>query len=828
MALTGPGGRENELNQFRTSNMRPNGLLGPDGQPIPVRIESADQSAFPWLSAKRDTPQGESSGFAATLTDQKAIAATVRQVADELRVAADMAKQFQMASQQALTAQRQETRESTRQQREQLDRTLKAIQDALTRDSGSGLSTSSPTGPGEAPRGRHRAQPRPGDAPRVGDPAEHEIPDLDTPEFGGRPASGGSGGGSPPGGGPPPAPPAPPAPPGPPSGSPPRGPGGGPAPTRMSISHALINNLGRVPQVTRMARPFARAFAHGGLGSVATRAMPLLRAAPGLGTAVMAGEIVNDTLEGTTEQVRKNAQYQSMLGGSNFEGLGQRVQEQGYVWGNRLNAFGGGLAEEDARQAFQGVTSLGLRDSERGNALKLVEKNYADLGMDVQSSLKLLEMSAKGANLQFGGLEKSLKSVSLMARATGQNANVLYESFAKNYQLALGMSLGPQAASVAAGMTAATSGMSRDLEGVDTSGQSSYFYKRRLSQLSGMTYGQLETQAARGNTTPLTQAQDRDRTQTASRALQAQGRGAYDLLQQRMREMGGGQKLADSPAELQRVAQDLLMTGIDPQSMKAYMESYGGYKFDANMSDQQITEAFAGWVADPSRGTRGTEAAKAQVDQKDLDLLRESGTKLGYGFMGLGFNEGASEYVRKNYALNPFSSEGVAKNEVLDAYSAHQYQSAKSDPVIEQFIDRVGNRSEIGVEVQTGKGTRVVDQADAIKYYSDQVARGTARFSGGDPDLDGKAIKDVIGSERNVDPKTDSTKDDTERGTSPDQWKKDHPTSASEAKDEQGKVTISLQPGLEKIFNIQTEGAAITDAGAAAGVPPVATGSVPR
>lgn len=868
--------RYRRIEEARTSNMHSSAGRDPDGQepgpggprqpPMRVHIVGADHPYY--------------EGFSSQLSDQRAVVQAAKGITDELRTAATMAAQFRIASSEAQAKQLEAIREVTRVQQEHLTNLMRQVRQG---DTGSGRRRGKG---GAAPREEEPNRPA-GPSTPIGGQYHPDMLDLDDLAAGGtgrptgrrrRPA-----GARPPRGpgGPPPSTPAAPTPddqdPGPQAGDDDRtnfdrqrarwqkehghklSMHGMRRHLRQRIGEGIHDYFGqgtkndgtlhpryddneelthydfqhpdgtwekiakdsrRVPGLTRAA---ASQRAISGVGAAISRggAMAAVRAVPFVGEAVMAAEALNTGAKFVTDQRAENAKYQSIYAGSNLQGMGQRLQEEGFVFGQR---FTGGMTEEQSRQAFQGVSQMGFKGGERSNMLGFASDAYKQLGVDVSTSLQLIQTASSHANTNLIGLHTALQDVGKMARATGQNANVLYQSLAQNYELTAQAGFGVGAAPVAAGMTGIGIGSGRDFANVDASGITSNQMMRRAAAGTGRSATQLGADVARGNTQAYTEGIDKIGKSTNDSYLNSIGAG--DSADKIIQQAGGADAVLNDPGKLRNAAYQFIDQNgsFDAASYKQMMSDTTGIKIN-NITDTEAAE----WALKMRTGkgslTEKTNEAKAKMNQRDLtgadnyqgDSVGKLTNRAMIGSLDRRDVPG-SDFVRNMWSINPFSSEGQQKNTALKAYGALQGDTKKSDPVIESLINSVGNQSDVGIKVSTKDGDKVVPLDEAIKDYSDQLGKGTASVVGGSND--GQQISNFIGAESNIDPSKDSSKSDNQGGVSEDDWKKAHPTDQTAATGETGKVTISPSPELMRLFNFSPSGNAKMEAGASSGVPP--------
>lgn len=802
-------------------------------RPQPVRLESVSSDVVEQFQGigSRQGPQGQnmdpSTQFRSVLTDQAAITASVREITQSLTVAVDMAKQFQlMMVRQADTVRMAQDRQS-----DQLRAVLQAIQDAL--------SNSGNPNP-RAQRGN------PKDPPPSAGPYDDAI-DLDDLLNGGsghpapsgrhrRPDSGGSGGST---------------------GGRRRRPQGPPAPADPSDfnSHTAQDGRGRPIYKSALHRRvgsfvhsnfgagnpnsgamggaisrFAGGFASGGMGMAADTI-------PYVGEVLAAGQVVNGAMSGITDQTKANSYYQSIYGGSNWgTGVENRIAEQGYVWGNRLNAFGGGLNAADASAAFRGVSELGQQGGTRDASLAFIQSSYSKLGMSVQQSLQLVQLSAQGANSTLGGLSTALKGVGQMAAATGQNANALYQNFAQNYAGTLQSGGGANAAALAAGQTALGPGSSRDFASLSTAGINTNFGQRLIAQNAGVGYDKLQAWNALGNSGPYSAAVDKTLGGSAINGLNSLGNANNDLINKLIAQNGGSANVLANNGALSNVALQAMAQGnVDIGNLKSQLQATGLVD-TGHMSDQSILEYALKYKLNPHQYQDAVKANTAKFGQSKLGADGSGDSAFnqhGQGFLDLTSVKGSS-FVQQNYQTDLGADLGLGgganMNDNLKAYTKLQQKTGNTDPVIQDLIKQVGSDSNTGIQVQTADGPKVVSMQDAITTYSDQLAKGTATLVGGDPATSGKTVQEVVGGVESNSTYADSTNSANKGGVDAAQWTKDHPTPASDAAAAGGgTVTVGLTSQAQQLLQlVGTTGSVKQQAAAGAGLPALPSGGLPN
>jgi hypothetical protein len=598
----------------------------------------------------------------------------------------------------------------------------------------------------------------------------------------------------------------------------------------------------------------AQTLQHGGLMAAARRT-------PGLGIAVGTGEAINQGAEWLTNQRAKNSYYQSIYGGSNAgdftggmaalfnggssdttSGLASRMAEEGFVLSNRFS--GGGMTEDMSREAFKGVSQLGYTGDRRNQSLDFMGEQYKNLGMSIQQSLSLVQVSAKYAQGNLQGVSQQLQGVTKAAQRTGQSAAELQQAFIGNYQTALQAGAGGQAAGLAGAMTSITAGASRDLGGFSFGGMfTNPATKYAMGAQVGMTPGQIQSQAGMGNLTPQLLGAQRLTQQFMGSVL---GAGLQQRLDSLMQKAGGKDKVMNSPGTMDDIALQLMSDRTwDVIAVRRALQG-AGITVPDDASDQQVAKFYVSWYAGNNFAGQAKKDAETRSVKPVSDAEWNKQDIGGSGKVG-GMSQFSSDYgnqLNDKYGGNTlldavFNSDSKQEENTgrttLDYYQDFQNTHGhKSDPAIESLIKSFGSDPNIRVRVRSKDGKdKAVTLADAIRYYSDQLSTGSAYIISKNPDTNGKKLSELPGISTDVgvtpgkngvgDSASESTYgDDADKWINDNDFKPESSGDDSGGGDGGGKVTVSLQPEVARLFQFQGSGVNI-DTGPDAR-PPAITG----
>jgi len=626
---------------------------------------------------------------------------------------------------------------------------------------------------------------------------------------------------------------------------------------RVGAANWLNRTLG-TPGVGRHASAAAQQQAAqysriaGGLASGGLRGA--LSRVPAIGWGIAGVEGVNNGMEWLTNQRAANAQYQSVYAGDNVSlgglwsgvgglfggstddrsGVANRMAETGFVLGNRFRP--GGMTEEQSRAAFQGVSSLGFVGDRRDENLQFVQKAYKNLGMNPNETLQYNQLQSQYGQNNLDSLYQSLENVSKAAQRTSQSAETLRKSFVGNYQTALAGGAGASASGLAGAMTMMTAN-NRDLAGV---GYGAGVLTNPVLQYAGagmigMTPGQVQGQAAQGNPFPQLASQQ---ALTSTMLNQSTSAAVKQRLEQLISQKGGRSRVQGSGGAQYDIATDLMQhPEWNTEAVRMALQMAGVSGIDQSSSPEQVAEAYINFAA----GNDFTKQAAGLSDQYSVKMLGKGNESDSFkkfqqdmkdrqtkeGTTGTNWFSSTTSELLSGIGIDTRSDEQTAidqGNATANAYKDLQKNrgdSGLSDPAIEAAISRFGSDPNLKVRVQSKDGDKVVSLADAIKYYPDQLTKGSASIASTDSSLNGKRLSDVTGvKDINVGQMDDSSKSQT-FGDSADQWSKDNPVEGTKQDDSGGggKVTIDLSPAVARYFSVTGTGVNI-DSAAAAGVPP--------
>lgn len=471
------------------------------------------------------------------------------------------------------------------------------------------------------------------------------------------------------------------------------------------------------------------------LGGIAGSLIPEAAAGP-LGWAAAAGAVGYEGIQQVQAQRAANAQYQAVLGGSNFSQFGQRASELGFRMRNL-----GVLSSGQAEQAFMGTTQMGMRGGERDAAITMAVNTYKDLGMSIGQSLEAVNVQAKSGYENFNALEDSLTKVSAAAKATAQNAEAVRESFINTYST-LTQTVGGGAATLgtATSISQMQTGLGRQFANVNFSGMTGQNQMYMMAAQAGMSYNQFLGNSL-GNTSFLPgQINKLQNTILGQAGTQAQAAIGTALKSRQFTSPTG----TLSPSQIQDLTTQLLQNNqLPPVPMIQQQLNLLGID-TSNMSPQQIAEYYVAQQAGQTQLSTNNPAGIRQINAQQQKALQAGSQGVqGAGDINQASGVGALGAAAKKAGIDVGTldvTKGNRSNDLLrQNYLKQVAQTGKNSGLVDQMLRQAGTWGKNLYTVQTAQGAKTVNFHDLITNYSDQAATGAVTVAEG-KDAQGNSI----------------------------------------------------------------------------------------
>lgn len=475
--------------------------------------------------------------------------------------------------------------------------------------------------------------------------------------------------------------------------------------------------------------------AFGGIASAVPELGPMMAGAAAIVGAPIA---IDKGLQFIQNQRQANTQYQSIYGGSNMAGMGQRFRGETF----RLGQLGT-LSDSQAQEAFMGASQTGLQGGARDNATNFIVSQYKKIGMSIKEGVEAVTIAAQTGNSSLTGLAEALDGVTKSAKAAGVNANVARQNFLKIYQDVAQTIPGNQAVGIAGGLASAQTNMGRQMQGADLSGFNKPMTQRLMAAQSGLSYNQYLSQAQGQNganfvagsedkvvlnflktsgmlekfmpyATMVAQAakdrngqpNDDDYNTAVAAALADHNIPDASIISQGLSRLLGITFASDDEAVLFVIKH--LVGQVAPGALGSFNVSNAT---QANQKKSASGQVVQGATPQQVTAIQKTNAKGLNNSQsaKDIQSARDAAGSTDAGWL----SSGNSQTRRANQ--NYYKNNVVNKNE--------------KDPILAELLKRSSSNDLF--TVQTKDGPRDVNMHDLERYYRDQVQAGTVKFATG-------------------------------------------------------------------------------------------------
>ncbi|MGW7100388.1 hypothetical protein [Streptomyces sp. NPDC054838] len=537
-----------------------------------------------------------------------------------------------------------------------------------------------------------------------------------------------------------------------------------------------------------------------GIGSWARSSLPMLGMRVGGPWGAVAGAALSAATQIPAEirsQRDKNAYYQSIEGGSNFDGFGERMSEEAYRW----STFGV-LSSDEARKAFKGVTKLGYNSKVEGgpgrqDALNFVYHGKTAYGATVDESLQELQVASKSALTSFKDLSSALKEVSDSAGKAGVNSQLARAEMTQLLDQAIKGGYGSSAVGVAELEAKTKASYGRSFQDVDVSGRMSIEHAYMASSMAGMSVSDYLTSGP----TAKGMADQKLDNAAIQGVLKA---GVEAWIKDEVAKAGGnvseqvatqiGEELIrrfypnDSPALAQVIGRISGIGGLAQDPVKAatwIVQQYNG----------KGAAATAGSMSAQDKEKEKTASAKNGVRTKTGELMRAPMNERGpdAGKIPLGGDLDKEK-------TGGFLGIGGDNSDAYNAYQDwHKKNGGQEDPVVYALLNKIHGDDKSKVAITTKDGKKVVSLADAIKRHRNELASGKAVVVEGDQA--GKSVAEILGKDK-VDALRDFSSEaqaDEKAGESYSQWEKAH---SKKDKSGEQRLEISLSAEARRLLTV--------------------------
>ncbi|MEU6362278.1 hypothetical protein [Streptomyces albidoflavus] len=533
-----------------------------------------------------------------------------------------------------------------------------------------------------------------------------------------------------------------------------------------------------------------------GVGSWARASLPQVGAALGgpWGAVAGAGLAAATQLPAEIRSQRdKNAFYQSVEGGSNFDGFAERAHEEVYRW----STFGV-LGSEEARKAFKGVTKLGYNSKVEGgpgrqDALNFIYHGKTAYGATVDESLQELQVASKNAQINFKDLSSALKEVSDSAGKAGVNAQMARAEFTQLVDTATKSGYGSSAVGVAELEQKTKDSYGRSFADVDVSDRLSLSHAYMAASVAGMSVSDYLTSG------PTAKGQADQRLDSA--AVQAVLKpGVEEWIKEQIAASGG----SVSEQVATQIGEDLIRTWY-PNDSPALAQVVARLSGNSGLASDPVKAAT--WIVQQFNGKGAGATAKdmtAKEKKKAKDLGKVNGVRRNvgdgerYNVTDSGVDMGLGKLDKES--TGGFLGIGDTPSKAVQAYEEWHEKTDDEDPVIFNLLNAIKGDDKAQVVVSTKDGKKVVSLADAIKRHRNELASGKAVIL--EPgQKQGKSVADIVGKDK-VDPLRDYSKEakrEEKKAPSWRTWEREHTSTDKKGRE---RLEIGLTADARRLLTV--------------------------
>jgi hypothetical protein len=564
----------------------------------------------------------------------------------------------------------------------------------------------------------------------------------------------------------------------------------------------------------------------GGLGDIAGALLPEAAAGPigwGIAGVTAVGAVGLDTAHMIASQRAKNAQFQSVMGGSNLAGMGQRIQSAEFGLSHAFT-----LGSGQAQQAFMDATQMGMRGSERSNALNVAVSSFNSMGASVAQSLAAMNIQAQSGYENFTQLEQSLKAVTAAAKDTAQNANTVRDAFISTLG-AVTQNVGGGAGSTAAATSIATmqAGLGRNLANLGTSGLTDQTRIYMMAAASGKPINQFLADATQTTSGPgsLTSGINSLQKQLFS-GLGGQST-VTNLLKQGYKPGANGKLSPAQIADLTTQAQG----SYAPEPEIAAVMQAAGYD-TSGLSPEAVLQLYTQYLTGGTQLQGTPQAGNQAITGSNLAGLRQAASpQEAAKAMANATAQGGGAFQagqQTTQALSDAAKKAGIKVGRLDAggtigglRSSYLKQVAKTGSNSTIIDNMLQDKSNLGrlFTVRTANGnTTTVNFQDLMAHYSDQLATGGVSYAAGNNAQGESLVGTSVASQYGINETSAYTAagKTTSAGQAAQGKNQDQAAKKWEAK-QQGKstkgsnnITISATPQLAQLLGFAVNGQSVT------------------
>lgn len=565
------------------------------------------------------------------------------------------------------------------------------------------------------------------------------------------------------------------------------------------ISPDQAQSLGRRARAVGNVKELAGAAASGESGAVLKTLTGMLPRGAGMALGVTTGAamLANQAVNFATEQRAANAQWQSILGGSNAEGFRERIRSQMFGFGLK-----GTMGAGEASRLYRGVAETGLRGADRTLAQDFAVDSYKDLGMAVDDSMEIIKIASRTGQESLRGVAEALVDVTKAAREAEVNTDEARKKFTENFAIISETVGGASAAALAGGITTSQAQLGRQFQGVSMGGMLAPNQLRIMAARSGMPFGQLYAATMRrdqAGTQQVASLLGRRLAETAQLNLGSRG---MDIVRRYTDENRSAPNRPLSPAQYEELSALLLeqVPGLDPEVAQQTLASMGMGNVPLPEAIGMLARIQSGDYNPAGEVMERVQNSKAyRVEDRTGGMLedRKGVTDIGDVQEKVGMNRGQAMHTGGRWG--PFGEKKADRARSL--YVKSVQRTGTGSPIIEAAL-KSGFDPSWRFRVQTADGPRVMTFDDLMRFAPDQAARGDVEIVQGRGE--GGTLADVTHMAVDTSVKATSARRATKKG-------KDEEDFEAKRGGGGGRVIIAPSPALGRWLTFQGSGTVVID-----------------
>lgn len=469
----------------------------------------------------------------------------------------------------------------------------------------------------------------------------------------------------------------------------------------------------------------------GGVQSAIGTMLP--RVAKGLGVGSLAVGAGLQLADFAQQQREANLPFQQVLGGSNAEGFGERLDEQLFQWRSFL---GSGMSNANSEALYRDAMRLAPQnDYARSQIMDVGLDLYRSVGMSPQETLKIINTAIENSNWGIRQIANSLESVTETARDAGLNAQEAREQFTRTFEAMSGIVVGPGATQAAQVATQANLVLGRAGEGLEMTPNALHQYQ--VAGLLGVDINRANAMLGGSGTDQRAywQASEEVQRRFSQGLITPEGQAIID---EQLRQSSGGGSFADlAPREFEDIVRRLQAEGgLAPVGALQDRWRAQGMNLSADEAIRQTLLAqYGGLQYEEQAGQVNSETGPQAVEGEFSAL-----DAVDMGVQGLDYS------LHTRDRINEGDEGGLGgRHRAAALYSRAVQTYGRRLPFIEEMLNNYGSEGDARFTVQTSGGQTIVGLHELLRDFYPQAMAGHVEIVGNSSYI-GQSTSQILGS----------------------------------------------------------------------------------